>query len=72
MSFPFMNALFLYQKWICKICIYTKIVSDWINATVEGGEWLDVINGIIKVYGIFQQEDNATIDIKSASSIEIK
>jgi len=33
---------------------------------------LDVINGIIKVYGIFQQEDNATIDIKSASSIEIK
>ena len=26
----------------------------------------------IKVYGIFQQEDNATIDIKLASSIEIK
>ncbi len=72
MPFPFMNALFLYQKWICKICIYTKIISDRITATVEGDGLLDVLNGILKVYGIFQQEDNATIDIKSSSSIEIK
>ncbi len=40
--------------------------------TLESGGLLNVINGILRVYGLLEQQNDSTIDIKSGSSIEIK